>query len=327
MSSFRIAAVVIIAFAGVAGSLGYVSLVSAPALMPIRILFVGNTQDPDCDAMLRGVFAAAGEFQAELEVCDLANRQAPTDWSADRLAAHYDGIVLASQSAGAIECSSDSGASLRIVSIGACSEGLAPHVYVELNAYQLAQAIAKLLRECMPVGGRVGVLVSSLQSEEQADRVVALRKVMEQSAHASSRRYELVECPVDAPAVAYIARSLDGAGNVECVVDLTGEPAVELIEAVQSASAQSMPRLVTTDQSESALAAVEAGKIYAIVGHDYRGYGYHAAARLASLCRTNEFGLPVAGHGRLSVQPICVRRHDAHEHRRLTRTSELAPAA
>ncbi len=99
------------------------------------------------------------------------------------------------------------------------------------------------------------------------------------------------------------------------VFDFTGGAAEALQQSFKSGSSRRHPRLVTFDQSEAALEAIETGDLAAVVTHDPYQCGYQAVDRLVMFHRSDLLARPVAGKGCIQVPAQLVERGTLAEFR------------
>jgi ABC-type sugar transport system substrate-binding protein len=108
--------------------------------------------------------------------------------------------------------------------------------------------------------------------------------------------------------------------RADLVIDFTGRPAKELSDAFGGGSPGNRPRLVTLDQSEAALAAIETGELAAVLAHNPRQCGFMAVDRLVSFQRGGELEQPAAGKGVIYIPAQLVQRGTLAEFRSSMKT-------
>ena len=115
--------------------------------------------------------------------------------------------------------------------------------------------------------------------------------------------------------------------DVTCIVDLgdraDGRSSIAALATIAKAAGI---RFITFDRSDAALAAVDAGSVFAVIGDDPFQHGYQAIDRLANFCREGEMSFPARGRGHVNVPASVVRRHDAAELGVQRRTARRMPA-
>jgi len=128
--------------------------------------------------------------------------------------------------------------------------------------------------------------------------------------------YEVaVQGGAKASAAAALRTALNAYPHATWVVSLASSGAAALVDVLVGAGKLGQVRLVTFDQSEETLAAIEAGRIHAAVAQDPFELGYTAVNWLACLCRSNELGLPSPGKGQANIRPQIVHRENVAQFR------------
>ncbi len=202
--------------------------------------------------------------------------------------------------------------------------------------YSAGRICAGMIAESLPAGGRIIVLVDNAAEGAGSVRLKSFRNVLTANdadiqRHGPSRRFEICECFQDYGHAGLCARNLRLAAtrypDAVCVVDLGVRTERSTVVPLASIARAAGMKLITFERSEPALAAVEAGDVFALIGDDPFAEGYQAVHRLASFGREGRSSLPVAGRGSVNL-PACVVRADnvaAYRAQRLMRRS--MPAA
>lgn len=99
------------------------------------------------------------------------------------------------------------------------------------------------------------------------------------------------------------------------VVDFTGGSAATLQQSFAHLLADSRPLLVSFDNSEAALAAIETGELAAVVTYDPYICGFQAVDRLVMVHFSDLMGRPAAGKGCIHVPAQLVERGTLAEFR------------
>lgn len=132
-------------------------------------------------------------------------------------------------------------------------------------------------------------------------------------------RIESISNSNDVPAIDQRGGDLQAvaqrSSGADMVVDFTGRPAKELSNAFGAGLAGNRPRLVTLDQSEAALAAIETGELAAVIAHNPHQCGYLAVDRLVSFHRGGLLEQPAAGKGFIHIPAQLVQRGTLAEFR------------
>lgn len=112
-----------------------------------------------------------------------------------------------------------------------------------------------------------------------------------------------------------LAAAIKKHGEAALIIDFTGRPVAELQNSSVDRGRNAMPRLLTFDQSQAALAAIETGDVAAVVTHDPYQCGFQAVDRLIMFHRSDLLGRPAAGKGFIHVPAQLVERGNLAEFR------------
>jgi ABC-type sugar transport system substrate-binding protein len=115
--------------------------------------------------------------------------------------------------------------------------------------------------------------------------------------------------------------------DASCVVDLGCWTDRTSIATLAATARKRAMKFVTFDQSDAALAAVEAGEIYAVIRDNPFMQGYQAVERLAQFLRGGALALPIQGRGHINVPATVVRQENLANFRAQASARGLAPAA
>lgn len=333
MSSIRLIFVTVAAFASTAGALSYLCYVDDARQAPVSILLVAGELDEQRDLLLEGASAAASDHGVNLQVESLTEAfGARARFSTLKDLSACDGVVFAADCDESLAVVDQIAATVKTVTVGRRAPASKRLCHVEAGAYHLGRMLAQTAREALPEGGKIALVLGAERDSDQSNCLAAFKMVFDHAAliaapGTAAPTYEFIECEVSpGDRITGIRDALASARDAQCVVDFTGGSATELVESVRELGPGTV-RLITLDQSGAALAAIEAGAVYAAIGHDPFAYGYHAVARLASMCRCGALELPVPGRGGVNVPPVCVRRENVAEFRARLQPQKVSPTA
>jgi ribose transport system substrate-binding protein len=298
-----------------------------------KLVLVTDAQDPYQQAETLGAEAAAKARGVELEVLQLGDCDVGSATATLNSLVH-DGVngVVISQGVGerAPLAVRELAEKTKLIT---CGEDMWPShrmCHVGTGDYSSGRIAAKVARAALSGGGRVIVLVDDATRGTGAARLDGFRENLQDSAS----RLDIAETLEDFGHVGLCARNMRRAtsqhADVTCVVDLGDRTKHSIAAVLARIAGDAGVKLITFDRSDAALAAVEAGSVYAVIGDDPFQQGYQAVARLASFCREGEMSFPAPGRGHVNVPASVVRKQGAVElgvHHHTARRMPTTPAA
>ena len=205
---------------------------------------------------------------------------------------------------------------------------MSPHtLHVGIANYSAGRICAQYVGRHAAAGSSIVVLMERSPRSPAAARLQGFRDTLRyfKSADATQSPWhvEVIAVPDAAcdPDAAWAALASEHA-DAAIVFDFTGQAAERLQHCFCDVSRDRRPRLVSFDQSEASLAAIETGELAAIIAHNPYQCGYQAVDRLIMYHRSGALGRPAAGRGCINVPVQLVERGTLAEFR-----SELKQAA
>jgi len=182
---------------------------------------------------------------------------------------------------------------------------------------------ARLLKEALPKGGKVAVLLANLTKENMqgrkqgfAEEIVQARASDSQGAPAKFTVVGYFEDNGDMEKCAGIIReTLAKHTDLAAIVGLNARHGPTLLKVLGELKKLDQVTLVTFDDAVETLDGIEAGHIFATMAQDPYQYGYQSVASLASLCRGDETRVPIVGRGSLYVNAEPIRKENLKEYR------------
>ena len=183
--------------------------------------------------------------------------------------------------------------------------GSARLCYIGTENYTAGQAAGKLVRECLPEGGKLVIYVGTMDAQNAKDRWQGLLDELAGERNAAGPhygKYELLATMTD-----------DGEqdkckSNVEdtlvkygrepeklCLVGLWAYNPPAMLSAVKGAGLEGKVKLVAFDENEETLQGVKEGDIYGTIVQQPFEFGYQAVRILAALARGDRSVLPPGG--------------------------------
>lgn len=167
--------------------------------------------------------------------------------------------------------------------------------YIGTHNYAAGKRAAELVKEAVPEGGKLVVVLANLTKNNMLERREGFETAIEKAASqdaATDVKYQVVDYLVDEGNEEKCRELLTGAleahPDLACVVGMNGYHGPLLLELFKSQDRLGQIKLITFDDEPETLAGVEAGEIYATVAQDPFLYGYKAVERLAMVCRGSD---------------------------------------
>jgi ABC-type sugar transport system substrate-binding protein len=199
---------------------------------------------------------------------------------------------------------------------------LSPQMFhVGMANYAAGRLCAHYAAKHAVAASKIVVLIDSSPNSAAASRLQGFRDTLRyhESAGQSQGAWQVEVVSIIGDAASLELTDLEKVAtehaDAEIIFDFTGGPAEWLHESFRRGETPQQPRLVTFDQSETALEAIETGDVAAVVAHDPRQCGYHALDRLVVFHRSDLLGRPAAGCGFIHIPAELVERGTLAEFR------------
>ena len=293
-----------------------------PEAKTTRVFFVTGGNDEFWQLTVKGAEAAAAEYDAVLEVkmplkgegFDL-QQQILLGINSD----DFDGVALSPL---------DADGQTRMINLLADKvhvvtfDSDAPHsqrqYYIGTSNYRAGQICQDLVREAVPEGGKVAVLLSNLTKNNMEERKVGYEeKQAEWNKKAESPQWETVNYLTDEGEIdktkENILRIIEEHEDLACIVGMNGYHGPTFLQVLEEAGKLGQIKLVAFDEAKETLAGIASGDIYATVAQDPFKYGYEAVRMLNSLHNGHDRELPIVGGGAINVNCQPIRQQDLKE--------------
>ena len=196
--------------------------------------------------------------------------------------------------------------------------------YVGTSNYGAGQLAAKLVREAIPEGGKVAVLLANLTKSNMQERKSGFEESVAQSAGATESdgvpEYEVVDYLIDdgddEVTAKLIHETLSEHPDLACLVGMNAQHGPVMLKVLEAEGKLGQIKIVAFDEEKETLDGIEAGHIYATVAQDPYKYGYEAVRILSNLCKGDEKELPIVGSGSLFVNAEGIRKDKLAEFRK-----------
>lgn len=171
--------------------------------------------------------------------------------------------------------------------------------YVGASNIAAGQQCASLVKEAIPDGGKLAVLLANLTKSNTLERKQGFEESLLTADPAASPpssgaapKYEVVEYLVDEGDTARCEKQLRDLlaahGDLACIVGMNAYHGPLLVKILKDTGRLEDVKLVTFDTVDETLAGIEAGDIYATVAQDPYEYGYESIRLLTSYCRRRD---------------------------------------
>lgn len=197
--------------------------------------------------------------------------------------------------------------------------------YIGASNLAAGQQAAGLMKEALPNGGKVAVLVANLTKNNTKERVRGFEEVL--TGAESGPDFEIVAVLVDngADDVARqkLQKLLADHEDLAGIVGMNAQHAPILLATLREAGRLDGVKLVTFDDLPETLQGVEDGEIFATIAQDPYHYGFEAVRSLTKLHAKRDDELPIPGSlNTVTIGTQAVRQANVEEFRRVQK--ELA---
>jgi len=277
---------------------------------PPRLALVTADQTPYWDLVIAGARAAAEEEGVALTVEQPDGSLGGQIAVIDRLLAEkYDGMAISpvdsvkqgitlrkvSATSRLVTVDSDSGVSGRICFVGA-------------DNYAAGRRCGELVKQALPDGGRIAIVMGPIDKENGALRRQGLidelldrsfgpgRPVEPMDQEHGNGAYTVVATLSDdidpAAAEANVTALLNERSDIDGIVGLFGYSTPAALRALNAAGERDIA-VVGFDDDVEMLTAVSDGRAHATIAQDQYNYGFHAVRLLAAAARGEDQALPI----------------------------------
>jgi ribose transport system substrate-binding protein len=301
-------------FAAVAACIAWVA--APPTAPPKQLVLIVAGPTADDEALAAGARAAAQEQGVDLRV-EIPSRRADLRAQTELLARvkqqRPDGVALCPvRPHDQVSQIDDLSASTHLVLCRSDAPSTQRRSYVGAGDYATGRVGAQAVRRLVPSGGDVVVFYDDC-SPSHALRLEGLHQAL----HESQPLQCAPLCSVAAHAVgrsaaefkSVLQRVLADHADLKWLVCFSARQS-DLAASMLANMEKTGVKIVAFEPTEGTFAALEAGRIDAVVADDPYQIGYFAVTHLAAICRYNARELPVAGRGSVFIRSQVVTRGD-----------------
>jgi len=210
--------------------------------------------------------------------------------------------------------------------------------YVGTSNFQAGGICQDLVKEALPGGGKVLVLLSNLTKNNMQERKEGFEDAAKKTTMKSNTAdddndeesneesddqdtnnasWETIAFLTDEGSKetikANIQQTLKEHDDLACIVGMNGYHGPMILDILEEAGQLGKIKLVTFDEASETLAGIVEGHIYATVAQDPYKYGYEAVRMLTSLHNGKSGELPIVGGGTVTVQCQPIRQGDVEQ--------------
>jgi ribose transport system substrate-binding protein len=299
-----------------------------PALPTPKIAFVTGGAGPYWLATVEGAKAASRDHQVDLQI-----EMPAADENLDQQVVilnhldlkHLDGIALSPLDAeGQTHLINQLARDKHVVTFDSDAPLSDRQSYIGSNNIAAGAACGRVVREAIPKGGKIVVLLSNLTKENLRDRQTGFQESLGLGTDAAGENRPATQFVVvdylldngdDDKCAGNIRDALAKTPDLACLVGMNAHQGPVLLKVLKGLDKLGKIKLITFDDEEEILDGVDSGHIYATIAQDPYKYGYEAVNVLASLCRGSGNALPVVGRGSVYVGAEPIRKDDVGEFR------------
>ena len=293
-----------------------------------RIAYVTNGVAAFWTITQTGVQHAGRDFDAEVSV------HMPAEGISDQkrivqdlLTVGVDGIAISPiDPANQVELINEAAKYARVVTHDSDAPGTDRLCYIGMDNYQAGRLCGQLVKEALPEGGKIEILVGRLEQDNARRRRQGLLDEILDRSHDPQRydppgpvlrneKYAIMGTLTDqfdrAKAKANAEDAMSRFPDLAALVGLFAYNPPLILEAVRQAGRVGEIAVVGFDEADQTLQAIQDGVIYGTVVQDPYRYGYESVRVLAALVRADRTVIPASGF--LVVPARQIRRDSVTE--------------
>ena len=189
--------------------------------------------------------------------------------------------------------------------------------YIGTSNLAAGRTCANLVKEVLPEGGKVAVLLANLTKQNMIERKQGFYEAITLSDGPS---YEVVDYLVDEGSpekcVELLRNAIEANPDLSCLVGMNAYQGSCILKVLEETGKLDEIQVVAFDEAEDTLAGVEAGHIFATVVQDPYQYGYQSVRILDEFSRFEEAQRPMPGSvSTLSISTRTLRKDDVAKFR------------
>ena len=171
--------------------------------------------------------------------------------------------------------------------------------YVGASNFAAGLKCGELIRQAVPEGGKVLVLLANLTKDNMQQRKLGLEEQLATAQSDSDAQYEIAAILEDGGdrerCHDQVVEHLREHDDIACIAGLNAKHGAVMIRALEDAGKLDSIKLIAFDAEDATLQGIEDGHIYATVAQDPYQYGYEAVQLLTNYCQRDKQNLPPLG--------------------------------
>ncbi len=297
------------ALVAVAAAVGYrASVFQEPTPKPIgSIVLVTGGSGPYWQLVVRGAEAAAKAHDVDVNIempADDENIEEQTEILSRLDMTGVDGIAISpldaeGQSSRINRMTKDA----VVVTFDSDAPLSARDTYVGASNLAAGKLAATLVREAIPDGGKVAVVLANLTKDNLIERregfETSINERPDDEGAEAGPAYEVVEYLIDEgdddKCRELVVKTMEEHPDLACFVGMNAQHGPILLDVLKEQEKLNQIIIVAFDEEAETLAGVRSGEIYAAVVQDPYRYGYEAVRLITIICRGEEGLRPLAG--------------------------------
>ncbi|MBN1517356.1 sugar-binding protein [Candidatus Sumerlaeota bacterium] len=170
--------------------------------------------------------------------------------------------------------------------------------YVGTDNVAAGREAGKLIKECLPEGGKIMVFVGKIDAQNAKERFQGIKEAIEGS------NVEIIDVRTDDTDTVRAKKNVEDAlvkyDDLACLVGLWSYNGPAIYNAVKEKGLAGKVQIVCFDEEEEVLMGVEEGTIYGTVVQQPFEFGYQAITRMANHLRGDADAIP---EGKIVIIP------------------------
>jgi len=199
--------------------------------------------------------------------------------------------------------------------------------YVGASNLDAGQKCAELVKEALPEGGKVAVLIANETKQNVVDRRIGFIRILTPKAsddvngsEQTDANYEIVDFLIDqgdnARCEKQLRELIESDDEIDCIVGMNSYHGPVLVKLANDETLKDDVKLIAFDTESKTLDGVESGVLFATIAQDPYQYGYEAVNILNSFCRRSSEQLPPAGlYATTTIQTKVVKQGEVKNER------------
>jgi ribose transport system substrate-binding protein len=294
----------------------------------VNIVFITGGSGPYWQRTINGAKAAADEMNANLKVEMPASAEdvaEQTKLLEGLKEAQVDGIAVSPLDAdGQTPLIDELVKRTILVTFDSDASDSQRQSHVGTTNYAAGRACARLVRDAIPEGGKIAVLVANSTKENVRDRKGAFQERIGQFADDDVKegdplKYTIVGFYEDGgnqeKCAENIRKVLVENADLACLVGMNAQHGPTLMRVLKEDGQLDQVKVVTFDDAPETLEGVADGHIFATLAQDSFGFGYEAVKIVCNIKRGDAVAVPMGGRGQVYFGVEVVSKDNVDEFR------------